>query len=225
MRTEESFKKYYSQLEKIKPTEAEAANLPNRPIRNRRQSTMLKDSVVGETLGQRTEPMIILQSAFFETIDIISTEMTNRFEKNDAILTAIDTADEMNLAKLQPLAELGIELPREIELSIAKEYTKNPKDKKIKTNTLTELYKVREGMPKVYNLFATIETFPSGTAICESALSALTRISRPQRITMSTNRLNNLTYLAFEYKRLQSLDLVLVLKRFNSLKDRRVQLF
>lgn len=164
--------------------------------------------------------------------------MTDRFEKNDAILTAIDTADEMDLEKLQPLAELGIELPSQIELNIAKEYIdgirakneklnelKRPEDKKIKTVILAELYKVRQGMENVYNLFATIETFPSGTSVCESSFSALTRIMRPQRIGMLTDRLNNLSYLAFENQRLNSLDLDDVLQRFNAIKNRKVQLF
>lgn len=240
VRTPENFEKYYGQttdlLKKVNSTES-AINT-NRPIRNRRQSTKLNDSVVEETIGQRSETTVILKSAFNETIDIVLIEMTNRFMKEDAILTAIDTADEMNLEKLQPLTELGIELPTEIELQIAKEYMdeirerneelnrmKQPKDKKIKTRPLTELYKVRQGMEKVYNLFAAIETFPSGTAVCESSFSALTRISRPQRVGMLTERLNNLSFLAFEYKRLKSLDLDKILIRFNAMKNRKVQLF
>lgn len=102
---------------------------------------------------------------------------------------------------------------------------KQPEDKKIKTVVLTELYKVRQGMENIYRLFAIIETFPSGTAVCESSFSALTRISRPQRIGMATERLNNLSFLAFEHKRLASVDLEEVLRRFNALKGRKVQLF
>lgn len=90
---------------------------------------------------------------------------------------------------------------------------------------LTELYKVRSGMEKVYNLFAAVETFPSGTAVCESSFSTLTRIMRPQRISMLTQRLNNLSFLAFEQKRLKSLNLDTVLIKFDALKDRKVQLF
>lgn len=189
MRSDDNFKKYDSQaanlFKKLKLTESAQ---PKRPVRNRHQSSMLKDSVVEETLGERSEPAVTLKSTFNETFDIVLTEMNNRFEKHDNFLTAIATADEMDLKKLQPLAELGIKLPSEIQLAIAKQYMedirerneemknlKNPKDKKIKTHTLTELYKVRTGMEDVYKLFATIETFPSGTAACESSFSALTR--------------------------------------------------
>lgn len=240
MRTPENFEKYYGEAMKLQRGEnlTQPSIASDRPIRDRRQSTMLNDSVVEETLGQRSESSIVLKSSFYETIDIILIEMTNRFVKNDAILSAIDTAEEMDLEKLRPLTELGIALPTQIELDIAKKYLdpirkkneelnklKNPKDKKIKTIVLTELYKVRQGMANVYSLFAAIETFPSGTAVCESSFSALTRIMRPQRISMMTNRLNNLSFLAFEHKKLVALNLDAVLKRFDSLKNRKVQLF
>lgn len=156
-RTQENIDKYHSQstdlLKNPKSTESASTSsststptptpTSNRPVRNRRQSTMLKDSVVEETLGDRDELTVRLKSTFYETIDIVLVEMTNRFVKDDAILTAIDTAEEMDLVKLQPLTELGIELPSEIELKIAKEYIgeiraknqqlndlKGPKDKK-----------------------------------------------------------------------------------------------
>lgn len=164
--------------------------------------------------------------------------MRNRFEKGDVILNAIVTAEEMNLEKLQPLKDLGIELPTQIELNIGKEYMdkirqkneelnklKKPKDKKIRTIVSKELYALRQGLQNVYNLFAVIDTFPSGTAVCESSFSALTRIMRPQRVDILTKRLNNLTYLAFEHNHLKSLDLDMVLKRLDDMKDRKVRLF
>lgn len=240
MRTQESFDKYYSQATDLLQTSQslDLVHVRSRTTRNRRRSTMLKGCVVSETLGERSEEAIILKSTFFETIDIVLIEMVNRFIKEDAILAAIDTADDMDLQKLRPLTELHIELPTELELKIAKEYIngirekneelnkkKKPEDEKVKTVVLTELYKVRQGMENVYNLFAIIDTFPSGTAVCESSFSALTRISRPQRIGMSTERLNNLSFLAFEHDRLATIDLDMVLRKFNALKNRKVQLF
>lgn len=82
----------------------------NRSIRHRRQSTMLNNSAVEQTLAERSELTGKLKSAFYETIDIVTIEMTNPFEKNDAIVTAIDTAEK----------SLSIKLPNEIELQIAK---------------------------------------------------------------------------------------------------------
>lgn len=165
LRTEENFKKYYLQATSMLPTSnsTEPTLDSSRPNRNRRRSTVLRDFVVEETLGERSEIAVTSKSGFYEIIDILLIEMTNRFEKEDAILNAIDTADEMNLEKLQPLKELGIELPTQIELDIGKEYMdsirkkndelnklKNPKDKKIKTITSTELYRVRQ----VYGIYS-----------------------------------------------------------------------
>lgn len=43
-------------------------------------------------------------------------EMTDRFEKNNVVLAALDTAAEMDLSKLLPLTELFIKLPKEAPL-------------------------------------------------------------------------------------------------------------
>lgn len=197
------------------------------------------------TTSNKTTARSGIRKKFEVSLDVLVNVKTKMGKKNtkiiledDTILTAIDTAEEMNLEKMLPLTELGIEMPTQIELDIAKVYLddirerndelnklEGPKDKKIKTNALTELYKVRQGMENVYKLFAAIDTFPSGTAVCESSFSALTRIMRPQRVGMLTKRLNNLSFLAFEHKRLASVDLDIVLKKFNDLKNRKVQLF
>lgn len=60
----------------------------NWAIRNRRQSTMLNNSAIEQTLGEQSELTVKLKSAFYETIDIVTIEMTNPFEKNDGILTS-----------------------------------------------------------------------------------------------------------------------------------------
>lgn len=235
MRTQQNFDMYFAKttdlLRKVQPepepgTDSDAIPMPL-PRRIRRRSLRLSDSIVECTLGQRSATQTILKSTYFETIDIVLVEMRNRFVKENAILTAIDTADEMSLSALQPLAELGIELPTQIELQIASDYIKLQREanKDKDTVILAELFKVRAGMPTVYNLFAAIETFPSGTAICESSFSALTRMMRPQRQSMTSTRLNNLTFLSFEGKRLSSLNMDAIMKNFNSLKDRKVQLF
>lgn len=244
MRTQENFDRYYSQMtDLLKKVASDAGELAqgrerSRPVRERRRSTMLQQYAVEETLGERSEDSVILKSAFFETIDIVLNEMQYRFIKENAILTAIDSAEEMDLEKLRPLEELGIQLPTEIELQIAKEYLneirkeneelnkkKMPEENIVNTAVLAELYKVRHGMQSVYNLFAAIETFPSGTAVCESSFSALTRVMQPKRVSMTTARLNNLSFLAFEHKRLEAIDVDAVLKRFNDLKNRKVQLY
>ncbi|XP_053969169.1 uncharacterized protein LOC128870502 [Anastrepha ludens] len=163
-----------------------------------------------ETSSVQTESSSILSkphssTAGGETIDSTTLNVNVVLKAT----TGTEVADVSADAKVVSDDPTGIELPNEIEL-IAKEYIdeilsnneklnslKRPEDKKIKTVVLIELYKVRQGMEKVYNLFASIETFPSGTAVCESSFSVLTRIRRPQRISMSTDRLNNLSFLAY----------------------------
>lgn len=74
-------------------------------------------------------------------------------------------------------------------------------------------------------MFATIETFGCSTTICESSFSVVSRINIPTRLSMTTERMRNLAFLAFEHKKLQKIDVLEILKAFNDLSDRKVQLF
>lgn len=82
----------------------------------------------------------------------------------------------MDLAELKPLEELGIVLPSQCELTVAKKYVEGKRVEHEKVNTerlakgdeekdlprfniLQTLYQVRAPFPEVYNLFATIENF------------------------------------------------------------------
>lgn len=101
LRTEGNFEKYFLQASNMLSNSTEPTPNSSRPTRDRRRSTVLRDFVVEETLGERSEVAVTLKSGFYGVINILLIEMTNRFEKNDAILNAIDSADEMNLEKLQ----------------------------------------------------------------------------------------------------------------------------
>ena len=61
-------------------------------------------------------------------------------------------------------------------------------------------------------------------AVCESTFSTLTRINRPQRLSMNHSRMANLTLFAFEAKRTKNLDLEAVLRKRNAFKDIRLRL-
>lgn len=76
-----------------------------------------------------------------------------------------------------------------------------------------------------YNLIEATETFDCSTTICESSFSTLKRIGDVSRISMSCDRLKNLTFLAFEQRHLKKIDNTTILKKINSRKNRRVQLF
>ena len=71
---------------------------------------------------------------------------------------------------------------------------------------------------------ATARIFGCSTAVCESTFSVLTGINRPAR-SMTHQRLANLVFLAFEKYRTNSLDFDRFLRKFNSVKNRRFQLF
>jgi hypothetical protein len=74
-------------------------------------------------------------------------------------------------------------------------------------------------------LLATARTFGCSTALCESTFSVLTRIDRPQRLSMTHQRLANLVFLGFEKERTNNVDFQKVLRKFNEMKNRRLQLF
>lgn len=216
-------------------------NVPssNRPSRNKKLPSNLDSFVITDRIGQRsTDACTEINSAYFEVIDIFMEEMKIRFEENSDILLAISDADELSIEKLQPLKRLGLTLPPEAELVVAKSYLdkkrqqheedrkkRDENDFKGRFNVLSELYAVREAFPDVYKLMATIDTFGCSSTICECSFSALDRVGTDKRLNMEDERLRQLSFLAFESKRLHNLPVELVLKRFNDNPKRRIQLY
>lgn len=92
-------------------------------------------------------------------------------------------------------------------------------------SVLFELFKMKEAFPGVYKMMAAVDTFGSSTSVCECSFSALDRIGTPKRIAMNNDRLRNLTFLAFEKKRLANVSIDEVLKRFNKNPTRKLQLY
>lgn len=170
-------------------------------------------------------------------INLFESEMTKRFEDNENILVAISEAREFSLTKLLPLRQLVLELPPAEELAVAKSYIDRKRkehvdkgremgDNKFATrfNLLKELYTMQEVLPSVYKLMAIVDTFVCGTSVCKCSFFALDRIGSKPRISTANNRLRNLTFLAFEYKRLADIfDEILI--RFNNNPRRRIQLY
>lgn len=143
-----------------------------------------------------------------------------------------------SLEKLKPLQQLGLEFPSTEELAVAKSFIDRKKsehekirqannDDKFKTrfNMLKELYDMREAFPSVYKIMASVDTFGCGTAVCECSFSALDRIGTAPRRSMDNARLRNLTFLAFENKKLALITPDMILKKFNSNPIRRIQLY
>lgn len=63
-------------------------------------------------------------------------------------------------------------------------FISNTKEKrKLNGNSLTTMFNNKRIEFEALVKFAAIETFASGTSVCESSFSALTRFERPQRLT------------------------------------------
>lgn len=155
---------------------------------------------------------------------------------------ALSEVDNMDINDLKPLQSLGIHLPSESELKVAKKYidTKRADHDRINAERVKKgadekelprfsvmgtLHEAREPFPEVYRLFVAIETFACSTAICECSFSSLSLVDTPKRFSMKNKRLRNLAFLGFEKTRSKNIDLDDVLLEFNNKKDRKVQLF
>ncbi|KAJ6639284.1 Zinc finger protein [Pseudolycoriella hygida] len=192
-----------------------------RLLRKKSRPSSLAAFIITENVGERNDDVNVeLKSAFNEIIDIFQSQMNRRFGENSKILTAISEAQELCYEKLLSLKQLGIKLPSREELSVAKTYLERLKrehDKKERAivvsggentfknrfNVLFELFKIREAFPVVYGMMAAVDTFGSSTAICECScsFSALERVGVSNRISVTEDRLRNLTFLAYEKKR------------------------
>lgn len=240
LRNEESFDRILESANNMMLKEDILVNQSQaRPTRNKMRPAALNDFIITERIGERnTEPLIEIKSAYFEIIDLFESEFTRRFEENEEILLAISEAGEFSLEKLQPLRQLGLELPPAEELAVAKSYIdrkrkeheekrRENKDEKFKTrfNLLEHLYVMRDVFPNVYNLIAAVDTFGCSTSVCECSFSALDRVGTKPRISMSNERLRNLSFLAFEHKMVAKISTDEILKKFNDNPQRRIQLY
>jgi hypothetical protein len=112
-------------------------------------------------------------------------------------------------------------LPSKEEFAVVKSYLQ----KIASVNTFEEIYRQKTAFEDTYKLLATARTFGCSTALCESTFSVLTRIDRPQRLSMTHQRLANLVFLGFEKERTNNVDFQKILRKFNEMKNRRLQLF
>lgn len=225
-RSEEKFNEIKEKASKCLPDELP----PPRALgaRKRRRSTLLNDSVVTETLGERSTTEIAIKSAFFEVIDILVAEMRKRFDENNEVLIALSAADKMKEEELKPLEALeGIKVPTQIQLNLAKRVIlKDANDLNLNSKLILDrIFPHQVGFPDVYRFYCAIQAFGCSTAINECSFSSLARIGILPRISMASKRLRDLTFLAFESKELQAIPVESILRTFNNDKKRRLQLY
>lgn len=239
LRSTESFMKFWTNAGDL--TQKESVEI-SRPRRNVSRPTALNDFIITDRIGEKnSDCQVEIESSYFKVIDLFLSEFEKKFEDNTEILEAISRVEEFDLNLLTPLKDIGIEMPTKEEMKVAKNYIaikrKEHEDKlratgdsekeefKNRFRVLKELYQVKDAFPHVYNLFATIDTFACSTSTPECSFSALERLGRKSRMSMTTDRLRYLTFLAFESKRLISIDVNEVLKVFKENPKRRIQLY
>lgn len=130
--------------------------------------------------------------------------------------------------ELEPLKELGIEIPSTVELELVKKYLNRTRTDKNTTQViLKRLQPVKDAFPTTFIFFKAVETFGNSTTINEASFSTLSRIDTKFRFSSTNERLRNLTFIAFEKKILSNIDDEDILHQFvnQAPNDRRIQLF
>lgn len=230
LRNKESYQKFLQTTGKIMSTN-ELIPQPQ-PVRIRRRSTRLSDSILMSTLGERQLGDEVLRSIYFEVIDRVLCEISIRFTQNNETLKAISAAseilhDDFDRNALLPLNAIGLTVPSQAELTVFKTFLANEKKKpewQNCNNMLKILFPVKSAFTETYRFLEGVDTFGSSTSVNESAFSAVSRIDTAQRMSMTDQRLRDLAYIAFEKKSIPSLKEEDIIREFVE-KTRRIQLY
>lgn len=182
-----------------------------------RQSSIRNDSNEKENLHR----------AFQNILDLGLNELNRRFQNNSDILLALDDLYTFERNKILPLEKIGIELPSESELKFVKRFCDDAKEQNSSEvfNYLKHLFPLKTTFQDTYKMLEAAESFGSSTAICEASFSTLSRIDIVQRMSMTSDRLKNLTFLAFERTRFKNITSDEIMREFDSDKNPRIQLF
>lgn len=224
-RSQDQYTEYFNEYVKMKAE----FGIEEPPQRRRRLPQRLDHSVVMETTGARGDDgdlEIKLKSTYFELVDIIIASLEKRFTENDEILLCLSLKfEDISLDKIAPMSQI-IPLPDKSELEIACSFL--PKKNVKHGEELKALNPVKEAFPAVFNYICGVHTFGCSTAMCESSFSAMKRVQTVQRLSMTEDRLMNLSYIAFESKRCDGSDVEFrnqIMREFHKKKDRKVHLF
>lgn len=210
----------YIELTQLVEEKAKSFEKTSRPQRIRQRSSRLSDSIVMETIGEDSRD-IGLKPVYFEIIDSICEEIKRRFHNNSDILNALSDLSELNpnteLNALKPLEMIGLTLPSEAELNVVKQFLSKEKEKpeNAKSSILKILFQVKDAFRTTYSLFEACETFGSSTSVNKCAFSALARIDIVKRMSMSTQRICDLSFMAFEKKLLDSINIDDIIQKFS----------
>ena len=243
LRSSESFDLIWKEAEELVKTRADNnSHIQERPRRNIKRPLSLADSILTDRTGERNfDNKIEISSAYYFVVDVFLAEIEKRFENNSEILTAISDASEFDVELLRPLEEIGVVLPPHAEMVVAKNFIttrrqihveklakmdeKEARSFDNRFKLLKELYPMKEAFPAVYAFFATRDTFGCSTTTCETSFSALARLDLKSRMSMLNERLRQLSFLAFEKKRLKNISVDDIMRMFSENPKRRIQLY
>lgn len=130
LRSQESFQNFWKNADDLMEQESQDIPSSSRPRRNVGRPQSLSDFIITDRIGERNpDSKIEISSSYFMVIDVFLSEMKKRFEENSAILEALSQADEFDRKLIQPLVELGIKLPSDQEMAVAKNYIEQRRKK------------------------------------------------------------------------------------------------
>ena len=211
---------------------------PRLKRRRTKMNSQLENFVVLGSVGQPEHQDLSIRCAYrqmyYEVVDRTLLELTKRFSVSNRnlykSLACLKTNHQnfLNIEELKTLANLcGVDLSKtQHEFETAKIFLLK------RTSTVTnvhqlvqELYSYREAFPSVYRLAASALTLGASTATCEASFSTLSRVLTPFRTSMTHSRKANLVLLSFESDITNNIKSDDFLRRFNEMKNRRLQLF
>lgn len=127
---------------------------------------------------------------------------------------------------MEPLKEIGLNIPSVAELKLVKEYLERTKTEENSLQTIMKrLQPVKLAFPIAFKFFVAVETFGNSTTINEASFSTLNRIDTKFRFSSTNQRLRDLTFLAFEKKMFGKVKDESIMREFVEISSRRIQLF
>lgn len=240
MRTDADFGRFYHNILDS------SSNLTEEPLlpRYRRIPRRIDE---GAPPHRYSSPEERYHHAYFEAIDHVSGEISNRFEQSDVSTVCsiesllIDSANDEEIPEIpEPVIKLfegKVNLERlNIQLRMLPDAIKSAffgtpvTVKKVTTartivDTFNQNNVIKGMLSEVDKVLRVYLTFPITSATAERAFSSLRRVKTFLRSSMTSQRLNNLFLLYVHKQYTDNLDLTLVAKEFASANTRRQNYF
>ena len=237
LRTETMFNRFYDQTLKGSQPLTEEPKLP----RNHKLPKRL-DS--GSSAHQYQSAKDLYRHAYYEALDLVSEEVTRRFEQEDlfiikeieVLMIKCANGDFQDIVpeSIKDFLKDDVDLARlRIQLCMLPDMIKAAFNSSVKqvTNVRTIASAMLESdvyqkmLTEVDKLLVLYFTFPVTTSTAERSFSSLRRLKSYLRNTMNASRLNNLFLLHVYKSRTDALDLVTIAKKFVAANSRRENYF